>query len=133
MPKTPVSNRSFGLSVGSILIIIASFKAGFTGHANNLDLTLFALGFLLVSLGSFFPATLSAPNQAWMAFGEIAGKVVNPIVLFCLFILLVTPIGLLMRLLKARPLKLQIDGNTQSYWEKIKHSSAENSSMRDQF
>ena len=68
-----------------------------------------------------------------MAFGEIAGKVVNPIVLFCLFILLVTPIGLLMRLVKARPLKLQIDGNTQSYWEKIKHSSAENSSMRDQF
>ena len=40
-----------------------------------------------------------------MAFGVIAGKIVNPMVLFCLFIL-VAPTGVLMRLANARPLQL---------------------------
>jgi len=121
------------MTVGVILIGIASLKAGFTKYASDFDLMLFGLGFLLISLGLLYPAALSVLNRAWMTFGELASRIVNPIVLFCLFILVVTPIGLLMRVLNARPLQLRIDRNTKSYWDQVEPPSSEISSMRDQF
>lgn len=133
MLTTSVSNRSFGLTVGVILMVVAIGKAVFAGYASGLDVILFGISFLLISLALLFPSALSGPNKAWMAFGTIAGKIVNPIVLFGLFILVVTPIGLLMRLANARPLQLRIDRNTQSYWDQVTPNSTKISSMRDQF
>ena len=133
MQTSSVSNKSFGLTVGIILMVAAVGKSVFAGYASNFDLILFGISFLLISLGLLFPSVLSGPNKAWMAFGVIAGKIVNPIVLFCLFILVVTPTGLLMRLANARPLQLRIDRNTRSYWDQVSPNSTKISSMRDQF
>ena len=58
--------------------------------------------------------------------------VVNPIVLMLLFIIVVTPMALLMRLLGKRPLRLAPDPDAASYWIKREPPSG-SSTMRQQF
>ncbi|MBU74874.1 MAG: hypothetical protein CMM73_04115 [Rhodospirillaceae bacterium] len=133
MPKTTVSNKSFGLTVGIILIGAASANSWLLGQVSNLGISLFSIGIALFALAILLPSTLTMPNRAWMAFGEVAGRIVNPIVIFVLFIFIVTPIGILMRVLNKTPLQLNIDRNTASYWERVQPNTDELSTMRDQF
>ena len=133
MSTTTVSNKSFGLTVGTILIAIALVISWISGNINNTSIMLLSIGLPLFGLAIFLPSILTLPNRAWMAFGEVAGRIVNPIVLLVLFIFVVTPTGILMRALNKTPLQLHIDRNKATYWEPIKPNTDEFSSMRDQF
>jgi hypothetical protein len=60
---------------------------------------------------------LLAPlNRAWMAFAHALQKVTTPIFLLVIFILVFTPIALLLRLLGKRPLPLRPDPGLATYW-----------------
>lgn len=94
--------RSFGLSVGGVLLLIAAvlFWRGRLRAAEAVG----AIGFLLVFFGHFAPSALTWPSAVWWRFAMILGYVNARIILTVAFILILTPIGLIWRLLGRDPL-----------------------------
>ena len=66
-------------------------------------------------LGIFNSKILSPLNKIWFKFGIFLGKIISPIVMGIVFFIVVTPIVLLMRLLKKDLLNLKFT-NEHSYW-----------------
>ena len=76
--------------------------------------------FISISL-LFFILTLTRSkildklNNLWIKFGELLGKIIAPIVMSIVFFLIVTPIGLILKIVKKDLLKLKFNNN-KSYW-----------------
>jgi len=62
------------------------------------------------------PTLLTGLNKLWIKLGLLLGKVVSPIALGILFYIIITPIGLLIRINGKDPLRLKFDPNAKSYW-----------------
>ena len=70
--------------------------------------------FLLAAL--VIPKTLAALNRAWMRFGLLLHKIVNPVIMGLVFFLTVTPTALIMRALGKDPLRRRLDKEATTYW-----------------
>lgn len=68
-------------------------------------LVLATIGLLLVTLALLAPVALRIPNRAWWSFAQVLGWVNSRVVLTLFFLLVLTPIGLAMRLFGRDPLK----------------------------
>lgn len=107
------SDRAFGRVMATVCCIIAGI--GFwVGTPNWPYWTAAAVGFAIAAWQ--WPAVLAPLNQLWFRFGLALHRVVNPLVMGFLFVVVVTPVGLLMRLSGKRPLGLQFERNMTSYW-----------------
>ncbi len=127
------SDRAFGCTLGTILMVIGVAKAFTAAMITVVALLIFALGVVLLSFGIFVPSCLSTPNRLWLKLGTAIAKVVNPIVMALLFYLVVTPMALIMRMFGKRPLRLAPDRMAASYWIAREPPEAESSNMRRQF
>ena len=127
------SDRGFGCTVGSILIAIGAVKGLVAGAVTATALVLVAAGALLALVGIVAPARLAPLKRLWLRLGTIMAAVVNPVVLAILFLLVVTPMAWLMRLLGKRPLRLAPDPAAPSYWIARDKLEADQSDMRRQF
>jgi hypothetical protein len=58
---------------------------------------------------------LSKLNLTWQKLGKILGYVSNPIILGTLYFVLLTPISMIMRVMRRDELKLKFN-DSQSYW-----------------
>jgi hypothetical protein len=125
------SNRSFGCTVGIILMLIGAAKAVAAGAIPLVACLIFAAGAVLLLLGIVAPSRLSALNRTWSKIGALIAKVVNPFMLALLFFFVVTPMALVMRIAGKRPLPLAPDQAASSYW--ISREPSGSSSMRRQF
>jgi hypothetical protein len=94
--------RSFGLSVGGVLILIALWLAwrGRMGRAEIVG----AIGALLMTLGAVRPALLRIPSDAWWAFATVLGWINARVLLSLAFFLVLTPIGTIWRVLGRDPM-----------------------------
>ena len=72
---------------------------------------------LFFLLGTINSNLLTPLNKLWFKFGIFLGKIVSPIVMMIIFFGIVTPIGLVMRLLNKDILNLKFN-NSSSYWIK---------------
>lgn len=83
------------------------------------------------------PALLVPVTRAWLKLGDLLHGLVNPLVMLLLFVLVVTPTGLLMRLFGKDPLRLRLDRQAASYWIPRDDGQVDRqgraSSMKDQF
>ena len=52
----------------------------------------------------------------WTWLARALNKIVNPVVTAALFYLVFTPVGVLMRLTDADPLRLRFDKGAKTYW-----------------
>jgi large-conductance mechanosensitive channel len=132
-PTEAGSDRAFGCTVGSVLILIGATKTFAAGAVSSVVCLIFALGALLLLLGIFMPSQLSTLNRLWLKVGTAITKVVNPIILALLFFLVVTPMALLMRIVGKRPLRLAADRTGATYWIKREPPAGGASTMRRQF
>lgn len=107
------SNRTFGLTFGAVFLVLGLYPWVFGGH---LRLWSFAVssGFVLLSL--LMPGVLGPFNKVWTGLGLALHKITSPILLGVIFFLVITPLGLLMRLLHKDILKLKMDRAAASYW-----------------
>lgn len=121
------SDRTFGLSVGAVLLAL-SFVPVLRHHRPPV-LWMIAAGALLLVTGVIAPSTLRQIKRGWLFLGFLIGLVVHPVALGVLFYAVITPCGLLMRLFGGDPLRLRAT-TQQSYW---RERSAPISTMRDQF
>ena len=127
------SNRAFGCTVGSILMVIGAVKGFAAGGLPPIACLIFAVGALLLLLGIFAPSRLSLLNRIWLKLGAVIAKVVNPIVVALLFFVVVSPMAFAMRIFGKRPLRLAPDHAASSYWIYRDTPHGEASSMRRQF
>ena len=132
-PTEAGSDRAFGCTVGTILIVIGAARAFVAGAIPLVGCLIFAAGALLLLLGIFAPSRLSALNRVWLRVGAAIAKVVNPIVLALLFFLVVSPMAFVMRMMGKRPLHLAPDRTAATYWIKREPPEGGASSMRRQF
>ena len=79
------------------------------------------------------PALLAGLNRLWIKLGVLLGKVVSPIALGLLFYLVLTPIGVVMRLAGKDPLRLKFDSAVSSYWIRREPPGPPPDSMTNQF
>lgn len=94
--------RSFGRSVGGVLLLIAGILAwrGRMGAAEVVG----AIGAVLVFLALVRPSLLKRPRAVWMRGAMALGYVNARIILTLMFLLVLTPIGLIWRVIGRDPL-----------------------------
>ena len=120
------SNRSFGL-VFFIVFLLISIWPLFGGQSLRFWSLIVSLIFLF--LGLLNSKLLSQLNLIWTKFGNFLGKIIAPIIMGVIYFLVLTPIGLLMRLGGKDLLKLKFSKN-KSYWIKRKNNIG---TMKKQF
>ena len=120
------SNKSFGI-VFFIFFLAISLWPLINGE--NLRLSFLAISIIFLILGTVNSKILTPLNTLWFKFGLFLGKVVSPIVMGVIFFLVVTPTGIIMRLIGKDLLNLK-KNNSNTYWLEKNNS---NNSMKNQF
>lgn len=107
------SNRSFGLLFFIVFSIVA-----FWPLLNSEEIRLWALTISLafLILGILNSKILTPLNKGWVKFGELLGRIVAPLVMFLVFFIILTPIGILLKLLGKDLLKIKKNKLIKSYW-----------------
>lgn len=124
------SNRSFGFVFTAFFAIIGLLPLLHGGEVRIWSLVISTL-FLLVT--TFVDQALAPLNQVWMKFGALLHSIVSPIALGILFFLVVTPIGLLMRIFGKDPLRLRFDKSVTTYWITRTPPGPDPESLNNQF
>jgi hypothetical protein len=124
------SNRAFGLVFAAVFAIIALYPL-FWLRPPHLWALIVAAAFLVIAL--LLPAALGPLNRLWARFGLLLHKVTSPLVLGFLFFLVITPMGVIMRLFGKDPLRLKRDAQAASYWIDRKPAGPPPESFVDQF
>ena len=111
--KPKSSNRSFGL-----LFFVVFFIVGLWPLINSDPIRIWALSLSLVFLilGVINSKLLNPLNFYWIRFGEILGKVIAPIIMLIVFFIILTPIGIILRLFGKDLLRLKKNKFLTSYW-----------------
>lgn len=105
-------NRSFGILFCLVFAIVAVWPL-FSG--NGLRMWAVGVSIVFAILAIAAPNLLTPLNRAWMQFGALLHRIVSPIVLAVLFFVVITPFGLVMRVMKRDPLRLSRHED-RSYW-----------------
>ena len=104
--------KSFGFTIGSILLIIAGFllykEKGSYVH-------FFSIGLVFIGSSITVPIILKPVYKFWMFFAVIIGWIMTRLILSFLFFSIITLIGTLTRLLGKDFLNLK-SKNQDSYW-----------------
>ena len=106
MIKGPANpERSFGISVGGVLIAVAAFLVwrGRIPYAQIAG----GVGAVLVVLGLTAPKLLKYPSAAWWKFAITLGWINARVILTIAFVLVLTPMSLIWRLIGRDPLTRQ--------------------------
>ena len=109
----PQELRKFGITVGGVFGLLALWF--WWRHKPFYPFLLIPAAPLLV-LGLIYPKTLRGVYLAWMSLALVLGLIVSTVVLTLFFYLIVTPIGLLARLLGNDFLNRKWDRQAASYW-----------------
>ena len=106
------SNKSFGIVFFIVFLIIAIYPLI---NSDEIRLWSLCISIIFLVLGLINSKILNPLNKIWFKFGIFLGKIISPLVMGIIFFLVVTPIGLMMRLLNKDLLNLKFS-NTHSYW-----------------
>ena len=120
------SNRNFGVVFFVVFFLIALYPLTYDEGIRTWSIII-SLFFLI--LGLFNSKILNPLNKLWFKFGIILGKIISPLIMGIIFFLVVTPTGLIMKLLRKDILNLRYNKN-KSYW--IKKNEQKNN-MKNQF
>lgn len=108
MSKGPANpERSFGVSVGSVLCALAAVLLW--RHRVLRAEVLGGIGAVLLVLGLGAPALLKWPSKYWWKFSLAFGRVMARVWLTLLFALVLTPISIIWRLIGRDPLARRRD------------------------
>ena len=120
------SNRSFGIVFFIIFFLIALYPL-----LSDQEIRLWALiiSAIFLILGLLKSKLLTPLNKLWFRFGIFLGKIITPIIMGIIFFIVVTPIGLIMRLIVKDLLNLKYN-KEKSYWIE---KDGPKSKMKNQF
>ena len=120
------SNRSFGIVFFVFFLLIALYPLTYGGEIRAWSVI---ISLIFLALGLLNSKILAPLNKLWTKFGIFLGKIISPLIMGIIFFLVVTPIGLIMRLLGKDVLNLKYNKNN-SYWIE---KDGPKSKMKNQF
>lgn len=107
--------RNFGILIGVMLLLIALWF-WFNSEYPFLPVLLTVPAFLLIALALLFPDVLNRVYIYWMGLAFTLGWVVSRLLLTLIFYLILTPVGLLARILGKDFLDSDFSKKKESYW-----------------
>ncbi len=113
MTSSRAQERKSALTVGIVLIALAAWSA-YRGRDTAVG-TFGSLGVALIAAGLFVPAAARAFHIVWMRLAHTLGWINSRILLALLFYLVMTPMGLIQRLVGRDSLRRRGPGSA-SYW-----------------
>jgi hypothetical protein len=108
---TAGEGRKFGLTLGLAFVGLGALLSW--RGAKTVGLVAAAAGGLLLLAGLAIPGSLGPVYRGWMGFAAAISRVTNPIVMGAIYLLVITPIGLIVRVVKGSPL---VRANQASGW-----------------
>ena len=120
------SNRSFGIVFFIVFLLIALYPLL---KDNDLRIWSLLISFIFLALGLINSKILTPLNKLWFKFGLLLGRFVSPLIMGIIFFVVVTPIAIIMRLLKKDLLNLKYN-KKETYWI---DKSGPKSKMKNQF
>ena len=121
--------RSFGITIGIILLIVSAVLLYYNKESYQ-SLAIMASTF--IGLGIILPVLLKPAYLVWMTFAVILGWVMTRVILSIVFYLIMTPIGLISRLLGEDFLALKRK-DSNSHWNYRDSSKELNQDYEKQF
>ena len=129
IPSSKKDIRSFGITIGIILFIISGLLMYYNKEIYQVIGTI-ALTF--IGLGLIMPVALKPFYFVWMTFAAILGWVMTRVILGFVFYLIITPIGLLTKLIGEDFLALK-KTESDSYWNYRNSAKELNQDYEKQF
>ena len=120
------SNRSFGIVFFVVFLLIAFYPLL---QGNDLRIWSLITSLIFLTLGLLNSKILTPLNKMWFKLGLFLGKIISPLIMGIIFFIVVTPIGIIMRLFNKDLLNLKYN-KEKSYW--IKRMGPK-SKMKNQF
>src|SRR3989338_3769883 len=126
MVKTNISERSFGLSVGTACVLFAALSL-WRGHlvvAKGLGVA----ALLLIVPAWLRPSLLTRPAALWARFSRVLGWVNGRVLLSAMFLLVLAPVAVLLRISGRDALRIRSRGGTSRwvpYPERYHHPTEE--------
>ncbi len=109
------SNRNFGLVFFFIFLIVSIWPL-IHDESPRIWSAIISLTFLILVMTR--SKLLTPLNLLWAKFGIILGSIIAPIVMGVVFFLVVTPIGLVMKIAGKDLLSTKYDKKKKTYWIK---------------
>ena len=120
------SNKSFGIVFAIVFFLIGLWPII---ESNDIRIWSLILSVIFLILGLMNSSILTPLNKIWFRFGIFLGNFIAPVVMGIIFFFVVTPTGIIMKLLGKDLIKLK-KNNENSYWIEKKDIK---SSMKNQF
>lgn len=121
--------KQFGFTVGGVFAVIGLWPVLFRSESPRLWAMI--LGALLIVLGAVAPQRLKQVHKGWMKVGHVLGTINTKILLGIIYYLLITPMGLVMRLMGKDPMHRTLAQGMDTY--RIVRSPRPRHHMRNQF
>ena len=121
------SNRSFGIVFFFVFLIISLWPLM---NENPIRVWSIFIALIFLTLGLMNSNILKPLNILWFKFGMLLGSIIAPIVMGFIFFAVITPTGIIMKIMGKDLLNNKYDNKKKSYWlERVKTKS----SMKQQF
>ena len=120
------SNKNFGIVFFIVFLLIGIYP-----FLNGNDFRVWSLliSVIFLILGLINSKILTPLNKLWFKFGLFLGKIVSPLVMGFIFFIVVTPTGIIMRLMRKDLLNLKFN-QKKTYWI---DKTGPKSKMKNQF
>jgi hypothetical protein len=116
LKEDPREWRKFSWALGGFLAVVGVVMAWRGWVAWSGAAVLGAVGVTLALLGTWLPRGFRLPYRCAMRVGHRVGQGVGRVLLFGVFVLLVVPLGGLLRVLGYDLLRLKTGRGSESYW-----------------
>ena len=120
------SNRSFGIVFFILFLLIALYPMI---NSEGIRMWSIIVSLIFLVLGLLDSKILTPLNKIWFKFGMVLGRIISPFIMGIIFFLVVTPIGLIMRILGKDLVNLKYNNN-KTYWIE---KTGPKSKMKNQF
>jgi len=108
--------RQFGLMLGGILMALFGFILPWSWSWDSCPNYLWILtGALVLMWALIAPGSMRGLYQGWMRIAMAVGNVINRIILAIIYFIVITPMGLVMRMMGKDPMHRELDKSMVSY------------------
>ena len=112
--KNKENNKSFGILFFIVFLLIALWPVK---DSESIRIWPLIISLLFLILGIINSKFLTPLKKGWIKLGEILGKFIAPVVMGFIYFVVITPIGILLRLFGKDLLNIKFNKN-KSYWIK---------------
>ena len=108
--------RSFGLVMA---VALSAFGGFFLWRGREWGLYVIAVGAVFLVAGLLLPRALRPIERVWMGLAMVMGAIMTRVILTLTFFVVMTPMGLLVRLLGKDLLAMKADPSAETYWAPV--------------